>query len=100
MIILVELLKLLYLRICCQWSFHFQPQKAPLEKALVPKSKATITYSSRAEVTGSLAPLFETQHPWSKDGGFENNLGGFGMGGVLGIRGGMPKLPSFKVHVL
>lgn len=55
------------------------------------------------------------RHPWSKDGfdiaaaygtmggspmGGMGSMGSMGgMGGLLGIRTGMPRLPSFKVNV-
>jgi len=65
-------------------------------------SKSSTVTVGKSEVSSTLASLFEPQHPWSKDG--EVNLGGFGGsmggggGGFLGIRGGMPRLPSFKVR--
>lgn len=64
---------------------------------------------AKAEVSSSLAGLFvqpeRVRHPWSKDGqldiagayGSMDNGPMGGMGGFLGIRTGMPRLPSFKV---
>lgn len=50
-------------------------------------------------MSSAIASLFESRHPWTKDGALESGLGfsSFGSGGLLGIRGGMPRLPSFKV---
>ena len=56
-------------------------------------------------VSATLASLFSQperpRHPWSKEGQFDigatyGQSMGLG-GGFLGIRGGMPRMPSFKV---
>lgn len=61
----------------------------------------------KAEVNTTLSSLFvqpdRVRHPWSKDGGLDiasmyGNIGGL-TGGFLGIRTGMPRLPSFKKKV-
>lgn len=51
-------------------------------------------------ISSTIASLFESRHPWTKEGGLESGFGfsGFGSGGLLGIRGSMPRLPSFKVQ--
>ncbi|XP_063397090.1 histone-lysine N-methyltransferase SETD1B-like [Mytilus trossulus] len=70
------------------------PQRLLPTKPAESKKPSTVTVG-KSEVMSTLATLFEPQHPWSKEG--EVNLGGFGGGGgFLGIRGGMPRLPSFK----
>jgi len=64
-----------------------------------------------AEVNPSIMGLFvqpeKPKHPWSKEGEFNiaaayvnSNMGAGGYGGLLGIRSGMPRLPSFKVFRL
>ena len=52
-------------------------------------------------MSSAIASLFESRHPWTKDGSLENSygFGGFSSGGLLGIRGSMPRLPSFKVII-
>ena len=60
---------------------------------------------AKVEVSSSPAGLFtqpeRPRHPWSKDGQFDIAAAYSGirenMGGLLGIRTGMPRLPSFKV---
>merc|ERR1712154_400641 len=49
-------------------------------------------------MTSALAGLFQPRHPWGQEGGLESGLGftRFNSGGLLGIRGGISKLPSFK----
>lgn len=79
-----------------QQSARLIPEKTP-EKSTSSSKPSTITVG-KSEVTSTLASLFEPQHPWSREG--EINMGGFMGGGFLGIRGGMPRLPSFKVGLL
>ncbi|KAK3084381.1 hypothetical protein FSP39_012573 [Pinctada imbricata] len=87
------------------WTQESEYQKQQAMRRLLPErvpekptTRPTTVTVGKSEVTSTLASLFEPQHPWSKDG--EMNLSGFGGmgfgGGFLGIRGGMPRLPSFK----
>ncbi|XP_041348148.1 histone-lysine N-methyltransferase SETD1-like [Gigantopelta aegis] len=62
-------------------------------------SKPAPTSQPQSAMSSTIASLFESRHPWSREGGLESGLGfgqGFGVGGLLGLRGGMPKMPSFK----
>lgn len=91
----------------------FQKGSGPNEKAATNKdtslksNKSTINTqqsggqltSGRSDVNSTLASLFETQHPWRQEGGFEAHYGGAHGGGFLGIRGVMPRMPSFKKKV-
>ncbi|XP_060064681.1 histone-lysine N-methyltransferase SETD1-like [Ylistrum balloti] len=74
------------------------PQKILPEKLTEKPSsvKPTVTVGKK-EVSSTIASLFEPQHPWTKEGeiNFSSYSGGMS-GGFLGIRGGMPRLPSFK----
>jgi len=74
----------------------------------VPVKPAAAPPAGPGEVTPSLQGLFaqpdRVKHPWSKEGEFNiaaayvnSNMGAGPMGGFLGIRSGMPRLPSFKV---
>ena len=58
------------------------------------------TLSSTEGMSSAIALLFEARHPWTKEGSLEHSygFGGLSGGGLLGIRGGMPRLPSFKVR--
>lgn len=76
-----------------QQSARLIPEKS-YDKPSSPSKPSTVTIG-KSEVTSTLASLFEPQHPWSREG--EINMGGFMGGGFLGIRGGIPRLPSFKV---
>ncbi|KAK7088600.1 histone-lysine N-methyltransferase SETD1B-A-like [Littorina saxatilis] len=72
---------------------------APTEKtAEKPAKPSKPAVSGMEGMSSAIASLFESRHPWTKDGGLENSygFGGFSGGGLLGIRGGMPRLPSFK----
>ena len=64
-----------------------------------PEKKPPSAPSSTSGMTSALAGLFEARHPWAKEGGLEAGLGfnRYSSGGLLGIRSGMSKLPSFKV---
>lgn len=77
---------------------QLQPQKLLPEKVPEKPSsiKPTVTVGKK-EVSSTIASLFEPQHPWTKEGeiNFSSYSGGMS-GGFLGIRGGMPRLPSFK----
>lgn len=77
-----------------QQSARLIPEKS-YDKPSSPSKPSTVTIG-KSEVTSTLASLFEPQHPWSREG--EINMGGFMGGGFLGIRGGIPRLPSFKVN--
>ena len=78
----------------------YQPRK------LLPEVKVEKPEQKSSDVSGTLAGLFAAQqdrprHPWSKEGEFNIGAtygGPMGMsGGFLGIRTGMPRMPSFKV---
>ncbi|CAG5119010.1 unnamed protein product, partial [Candidula unifasciata] len=75
---------------------HKQPSK--LSSAEIKKDKPTPTSDSTGGITSALAGLFEARHPWAREGGLESGLGfnRYSSGGLLGIRSGMSKLPSFK----
>ena len=80
----------------------FQPQKNLLPER--PEIKPQKPVEKTEVVSSTLASLFaqpeKPRHPWSKDGQFDigATYGQSGMGGgFLGIRGGMPRMPSFKV---
>ncbi|KAK7487946.1 hypothetical protein BaRGS_00020847 [Batillaria attramentaria] len=85
------------------WDEEEHKSKQPV-KPLIPVDKApdkpakSIAPSATDGMSSAIASLFESRHPWTRDGGLESGLGfgGFGSGGLLGIRGGMPRLPSFK----
>ncbi|XP_033748294.1 histone-lysine N-methyltransferase SETD1-like isoform X2 [Pecten maximus] len=70
------------------------PEKLPDKPSSI---KPTVTVGKK-EVSSTIASLFEPQHPWTKEGeiNFGSYSGGGMSGGFLGIRGGMPRLPSFK----
>lgn len=85
---------------------ELQPVK-PIEKSK-PEEKPAPVKAPAGEVSSSLMGLFaqpeKARHPWSKEGEFNiaaayvnSNMGAGPMGGFLGIRSGMPRLPSFKV---
>ncbi|GAB1604481.1 histone-lysine N-methyltransferase SETD1-like isoform X1 [Argonauta hians] len=83
-----------------------QNEKVPLIKDSPIKNtkpnttpQTTNQVSGKNEVNSTLAPLFETQHPWRQEGGFDNHYNGSHGGGFLGIRGVMPRMPSFKKKV-
>ncbi|XP_074640812.1 uncharacterized protein LOC141898676 [Tubulanus polymorphus] len=50
------------------------------------------------DTTASLSALFEVQHPWKEGGSFAGIRAGCGIGGggLLGIRGSVPKIPKFR----
>ncbi|KAL8576109.1 hypothetical protein ACOMHN_001459 [Nucella lapillus] len=83
-----------------KWCDSESQKKQPLRPLNQPEkvSKPAAVKSSTDGMSSTIASLFESRHPWSKDGGLENSygFGGFSGGGLLGIRGGMPQLPSFK----
>ena len=76
-----------------------KPVDKPVEKSSTLQAKPV-----KPELSSTIASLFEPipSHPWSKEG--EINFGsyasgGMGGGGILGIKGGMPRMPSFKVGI-
>ncbi|RUS91880.1 hypothetical protein EGW08_000282 [Elysia chlorotica] len=73
-----------------------QPSKVPAVEEKPEKKPAAP--ASTSGMTSALAGLFEARHPWAKEGGLEAGLGfnRYSSGGLLGIRSGMSKLPSFK----
>ncbi|XP_045173499.2 histone-lysine N-methyltransferase SETD1B-like [Mercenaria mercenaria] len=89
-----------------------KPQKPVVMEKSKPEEKPSNAVVGKAEVSASLVGLFaqpeRARHPWSKEGHFdiaaayggmgESPMGG--MGGLLGIRTGMPRLPSFKKKVI
>ena len=65
------------------------------DKLAPTKSQPPMTTPTKPMDTGSsLASLFENKEGSGLGGG------GFGMGGLLGIRGAIPKMPSFRVSLL
>lgn len=74
-----------------------QPYK--LSSAEIKKDRLPPPSDSTGGITSALAGLFEARHPWAREGGLESGLGfnRYSSGGLLGIRSGMSKLPSFKV---
>ena len=55
-----------------------------------PSTSAAAAAPAKADLGSSLSQLFDKKE--------EGNLGGsFGMGGLLGLRHGVPKMPSFRV---
>lgn len=56
-----------------------------------PSVPAEAQHKETKDMSHTLAALFDQK---------EGSMGGFGMGGLLGIRGGIPKLPSFRVSPL
>lgn len=83
---------------------QLQPQKSLFIEKQPEKpqtSKQAVVTVGKSEVSSTLASLFETHHPWSKEGEINYSYSGMGMGsgGFLGIRGGMPRLPSFKASI-
>ncbi|KAL4223429.1 Histone-lysine N-methyltransferase setd1b [Mactra antiquata] len=89
-----------------------KPQKAVPDKPKVVDKHVTTSGGVTSDMSSSLAGLFvqpeRVRHPWSKDGqldiagayGNVDNGPVGGMGGFLGIRTGMPRLPSFKKKVI
>ncbi|KAK3592640.1 hypothetical protein CHS0354_034716 [Potamilus streckersoni] len=77
-----------------------KPQKSTQQtQQSKPDNGKKISVDNKTDISPALASLFERpQHPWSREG--EINIlagfGGMGGGGFLGIRGGMPRMPSFK----
>ncbi|GFO09816.1 histone-lysine N-methyltransferase setd1b-like [Plakobranchus ocellatus] len=82
------------------WDCEEEKNKQPSKSAAVEEKteKKPLVPASTSGMTSALAGLFEARHPWAKEGGLEAGLGfnRFSSGGLLGIRSGMSKLPSFK----
>ena len=66
----------------------------PLPEKVV-AARTTAPSAPKVDPTASLSSLFESQNPWKSEGGFAT----MGQGGYFGIRGAMPKMPSFRVPV-
>ncbi|GFS24985.1 histone-lysine N-methyltransferase SETD1B-like [Elysia marginata] len=83
------------------WDQEEQKNKQPSKSAAAAEEKPEKkppALSNTSGITSALAGLFEARHPWAKEGGLEAGLGfnRYSSGGLLGIRSGMSKLPSFK----
>ena len=79
------------------------PHQQPVKPLIQPEKPSKQSVVSGTEgMSSAIASLFESRHPWTKEGSLENSygFGGFSSGGLLGIRGSMPRLPSFKVTVV
>ncbi|KAH3888863.1 hypothetical protein DPMN_012905 [Dreissena polymorpha] len=99
---------------CYESWWDKEEEKTKIQKPSVEKFKPEEKPAVTTEVTPSLQGLFaqtdRVRHPWSKEGEFNiaatyvnSNMGSGpmgGMGGFLGIRSGMPRLPSFKKKVV
>ncbi|WAR03387.1 SE1BA-like protein [Mya arenaria] len=92
------------------WDDEEAKTKKTVEKSK-PEEKPVKPVAVPTEVTPSLQGLFaqpdKPKHPWSKEGEFNiaaayvnSNMGAGPYGGLLGIRSGMPRLPSFKKKVV
>ena len=55
-------------------------------------TSAPTSATTKADSSATLSSLFEKQEGSMDSGGL------FGMGGLLGMRGGIPKMPSFRVR--
>lgn len=82
------------------WDQEAEKNKQPSKSAASEEKteKKPPAPSNTPGITSALAGLFEARHPWAKEGGLEAGLGfnRYSSGGLLGIRSGMSKLPSFK----
>lgn len=79
--------------------FYYSKVPVKVPNAEEKKEKAAPVSATTPAITSALAGLFEARHPWAKEGGLESGLGfnRYSSGGLLGIRSGFSKLPSFKV---
>ena len=83
-----------------QRDHRIEKTEKPVPESVDKSTKPSAPKGSSEGISSTLAGLFEQpRHPWGKDGSIENTygMGGFQTGGLLGFRGGMPRLPSFKV---
>ncbi|XP_067683254.1 histone-lysine N-methyltransferase SETD1B-A-like [Haliotis asinina] len=78
-----------------------KPTKSlPSIEKTVKSTPAPAPTTNQNAMSSTIASLFESKPSWSRDGVIDSGFGSFnrsfGSGGLLGIRGGMPKMPSFK----